>query len=92
MRAFVALTISRLGAANLSDKSKSTGEPSFRSISVPDELYAKLVPIAKQAEFETVDQFAAFVLAEVVAAQQQPAMSAEQEAKVSERLRNLGYM
>ena len=50
-----------------------------------------LVAMAEAAGFATVDEYVAFVLEEV-AQTEQTGMDSEQQAKVMERLRNLGYV
>lgn len=68
------------------------------SIAIPAELYRKAQEKIKGSEFPSVSAYVAFVLAELLsqdeadAAPRAGGMSGEEEAKVKERLRALGYM
>lgn len=60
-------------------------------IDIPDELYQKIEARAKSSgEFSTAHDYVLFVLNQLVDVG--PAYSAEDEAKVKERLEGLGYL
>ena len=61
------------------------------SIEIPQTLYDKIEQQAKDADFPSADAYVAFVLEEVVE-DDEAGLSAEDEEKVKERLRNLGYL
>ena len=62
-----------------------------RTVGIPAHIYETLVPLAEAAMFASVDDYVTFVLEEVVQGEQAE-MNPEQQEKVMERLRNLGYM
>jgi hypothetical protein len=61
------------------------------NVRIPQELYDKIALMAKDADFPSVDSYVAFVLGEVIE-DDDTAFSPEEEEKVKERLRNLGYL
>lgn len=66
------------------------------AVSIPPAVYKKLEARIRGSEFSTVSDYVTFVLTELLAeeekAGQPAAMSSEDEAKVKERLRALGYI
>lgn len=66
-------------------------ESNERTIKIPAHIYETLAPLAEAAMFGSVDEYVTFVLEEV-AQGEQAEMDPEQQEKVMERLRNLGYM
>ncbi len=61
-------------------------------ITIPAPLYRKLEDRIKGSEFASVSDYVIFVLKELLAEEEGGAMSGEDEAKIKERLRALGYM
>lgn len=68
----------------------------YGTIKVPEELIAKIKERIQGTEFNSVDEYTTFVLEEVVRenGEEEPAevFSEEDEHKVKERLRALGYL
>jgi len=68
----------------------------YGEIKVPKEIINKIEERVKGTEFKTVDEYVNFVLEEVVkeTGEEEPeeVFSEEDEAKVKERLRALGYL
>lgn len=68
----------------------------YGEIKVPKEIIRKIEERIKETEFKTVDEYVNFVLEEVVkeTSEEEPeeVFSKEDEAKVKERLRALGYL
>jgi len=64
------------------------------SIEISKELYEKIKKfIEEQGGFESVEEFVEFVLNEAVSDEtEEYVMSKEEEEKVKERLRSLGYI
>jgi len=63
------------------------------AIHISKELYEKVKKfVESEGGFSSVDEFVEFVLREVVESSQGEAMSREDEEKVKERLRALGYL
>jgi Arc/MetJ-type ribon-helix-helix transcriptional regulator len=65
-----------------------------RAVKIPFELYKKIEERVKVTEFESVEEYVTFVLEEVVKEEgtQEYGLSEEDEEKVKERLRGLGYL
>jgi hypothetical protein len=61
------------------------------AVRIPRRLYESLAPLAEAAMFQSVEEYVTFVLEEV-AQTEQTGMDSEQQEKVMERLRNLGYL
>ncbi len=65
-------------------------------VEIPDELYRKIEERVKETEFDSVDEYVAFVLKEVLESleeeEEEQVFSEEEEEKVKERLRALGYI
>jgi len=63
-----------------------------KTVTVPDELYAKVERKLSETGFASVDEFVAYVLAKVLE-DDEPAkeLSPEDEAEVKKRLKSLGY-
>ena len=66
-------------------------ESNEQTVKIPAHIYQRLAPLAEAAMFGSVDEYVTFVLEEVVQGEQTE-MDPEQQEKVMERLRNLGYM
>jgi len=68
----------------------------YVKIKIPKRLIGKIKAHIKQTEFKSVDEYATFVLEEVIkdVSEQEPeeVFSEEDEQKVKERLRALGYL
>jgi len=68
----------------------------YGTIKVPEELIAKIKERLQGTEFNSIDEYATFVLEEVVkeTEEEEPeeVFSEEDEHKVKERLRALGYL
>jgi|Deesub1362A_J573_1020465.scaffolds.fasta_scaffold23780_1 Arc/MetJ-type ribon-helix-helix transcriptional regulator len=65
-----------------------------KAVKIPFELYKKIKERVKVTEFESVEEYVTFVLEEVVKEEgaQEYGLSEEDEEKVKERLRGLGYL
>ncbi len=61
------------------------------AIYISKDLYEKAKKVAEEGGFKDVNEFVEFVLKEVVETSE-PEMSKEDEEKVKERLRALGYI
>ncbi len=60
---------------------------------IPKELYEKAEKYAKESgEFGSVDELVEFVLRELLTEEEEVALSPEEEEKIKERLRSLGYL
>ena len=67
----------------------------YGEIKIPKDLIAKIEERVKETEFGSVDEYATFVLEEVVkddGEDIEEVFSEEDEEKVKERLRALGYL
>ncbi len=72
----------------------------MEEIKIPGPLYEKIAERVKGTEFESVEEYITFVLNEVIADQEEgatdqeegPALTKEEEEKVKERLKGLGYL
>lgn len=65
----------------------------MNEIKIPKALYEKIAERAKGTEFDSVEEYIIFVLNEVVAEEEEgPALTEEEEEKVKERLKGLGYL
>lgn len=63
------------------------------TINIPEELFAKIKAQAeKTGEFASPEAYMLFVLEQLVADQTASPYTAEDEAKVKERLEGLGYL
>ncbi|KXA97869.1 CopG family transcriptional regulator [candidate division MSBL1 archaeon SCGC-AAA259J03] len=67
---------------------------SDKKVSIPESLYEKVKERCEGAGFESVSEYVTFVLREVVEEEEEEEkeFSKEDEEKVKERLRALGYM
>ena len=67
----------------------------YGEIKIPTDLIKKIEERVKETEFESVDEYTTFVLEEVVKEDDEEieeVFSEEDEVKVKERLRALGYL
>jgi len=67
----------------------------YGEINIPTDLIKKIEERVKETEFESVDEYATFVLEEVVKDEEEEigeVFSEEDEEKVKERLKALGYL
>lgn len=68
----------------------------FGEIRIPKQLIEKICEHIKKTEFKSVDEYATFVLEEVIKddSEEEPeeAFSEEDEQKVKDRLKALGYL
>ena len=64
------------------------------SVEIPASLYARIEEIIKDTGFKSVSSYVTYVLREVLAEdeEEQEVFSKEDEEKVKERLRSLGYL
>jgi len=60
-------------------------------VQIPEALYRKIEMLAQEAEFPSVESYIVFVLEEV-AGDDANIFTPDEEEKVKERLRNLGYL
>jgi len=66
-----------------------------KAVYIPEEIYNKIEQRVADTEFDSVDEYIAFVLAEVLKEndeEDRPAYSKEDEEEVKKRLRDLGYL
>ncbi len=63
-------------------------------LEIPMDLYNKLKKRVEDVGFGSVEEYVLFVLNEVVedAGEEEPELSEEDEKKIKERLRSLGYL
>lgn len=64
-------------------------------VKIPKETYEKIRERIKDTEFKSVDEYVTYVLQEVLASleeEEENVFSKEEEEKVKERLRALGYL
>jgi Arc/MetJ-type ribon-helix-helix transcriptional regulator len=66
----------------------------YGEIKVSKEILKKIEERIKDTEFKSVDEYVTFVLEEVIRDEEEPeeVFSEEDEKKVKERLRALGYL
>ncbi len=66
----------------------------YGDIKVPKEIIRKIEVRIKDTEFKSVEEYVTFVLEEVIRDEEEPeeVFSEEDEKKVKERLRALGYL
>ncbi|HIP25441.1 MAG TPA: CopG family transcriptional regulator [Archaeoglobus profundus] len=67
----------------------------LKEVKIPAELYEKIEKRIKNTEFNSVDEYVTYVLREVLASleeEEEQVFSKEEEEKVKERLRALGYL
>lgn len=62
-----------------------------KAVSLPSELYSRVEKRAKSTGFNSIDDYVAFVLEEVIKEEGETVISQEDEAEVKRRLRALGY-
>jgi len=64
------------------------------TVKIPKEIYEKIEERIKDTEFKSVDEYVTYVLKEVLASleEDEEVFSEEEEEKVKERLRALGYL
>lgn len=65
------------------------------NVGIPKKLYEKIEKRLEGTEFSSVSDYVAFVLTELMVAEAQDsgtAMSAQDDKKVKDRLKSLGYM
>ena len=68
-------------------------EKEKKSVFLPAELYGKIEERVKVTDFGSVDEYVEFVLAEAVKEEElEKAFSEEEEKKIKQRLRDLGYL
>jgi hypothetical protein len=66
--------------------------PEERTLRIPTELAEQLQRRIEGSGFSTIDEFAAFVLARLLEEPATEPFSEEEERRVRERLRSLGYI
>jgi hypothetical protein len=71
-----------------------TGEPALegRTVALPPDLFGQIERRIRGTGFSSVDAFVAFVLARLLETPSKEPFSAEDEQKLRERLRSLGYI
>lgn len=75
-------------------KGKEADERRFTTVSIPTPLFRKVEERIKGTGFTSVSSYVAYVLREILAEEEQgdEPFSREDEARVKERLRALGYL
>ncbi len=71
---------------------KESRAPAVRSVRIPEETARQIEAKLKGSAFDSVDAFVAFVLARLLEEPGGPGLSEEEELKLKERLRSLGYI
>jgi effector-binding domain-containing protein len=66
-------------------------EQKSKAVSLPAELYSRIEERAKSTGFDSIDDYVAFVLEEVIKEEGEADISKEDEVEVKRRLRSLGY-
>lgn len=66
--------------------------PATRSIELPQELADAVAARIRGSSFESVDAFVTFVLARLIEGASESAFSEDDERRLKERLRSLGYI
>ena len=66
-------------------------EQKSKAVSLPAELYSRVEERAKSTGFNSIDDYVAFVLEEVIKEEGEVVPSKEEEEEVKRRLRALGY-
>jgi hypothetical protein len=66
--------------------------PATRTIAIPEETARAISARLRGSSFESVDAFVAFVLARLVDQPSETPFSEEDERRLRERLRSLGYI
>lgn len=66
--------------------------PEERDISIPQSLYNRIQERIKGTGFSSVDEYVTYVLREVLSEDEAGEFTEEDEEKVRERLRSLGYL
>ena len=68
----------------------------YRTVEIPAELYERIEKRVKETEFSSVSEYVTYVLQEVLNTleeeEEMEVFSEEEEEKVKERLRALGYL
>ncbi len=63
------------------------------TVNIREDLYGRLEEYVKRVgAFNSVEEFVNFVLEELISEEKETALSPEEEEKVKERLRALGYI
>ncbi|MBD3204409.1 CopG family transcriptional regulator [Candidatus Woesearchaeota archaeon] len=67
-----------------------------KEIKIPEEMYFKLEKRAKDSDFEDVDSYVEFILLQVIERieneQDDEELSEEDEERIKQRLKSLGYL
>ncbi len=63
-----------------------------RTISIPSSLYRRIEKRIIATGFESVSAYVAYVLRETLSDDEKEALTPEEEEKIRERLRTLGYI
>ena len=66
-------------------------EQKSKAVSLPTELYSRIEERAKSTGFDSMDDYIAFILEEVIKDEAEADIGKEDEAEVKRRLRSLGY-
>ena len=61
------------------------------NVQIPERLYKQIEKLVEESDFSTVEGYILFVLEEVVSGGDE-VFTPEEEEKVKDRLRNLGYL
>jgi Arc/MetJ-type ribon-helix-helix transcriptional regulator len=64
-------------------------------VEIPEKIYREIEKRVNESEFKSAEEYVTFVLEEVLKDEEEPeehALSEEDEEKVKERLRGLGYL
>ncbi len=76
-------------------KRKEEGDPKFTTVSIPTPLFEKIKKRIEGTGFTSVSSYVVYVLREILAEDstgEEEAFSKEDEERVKERLRSLGYL
>ena len=73
-------------------KGARTAPPATRTLRIPEETAVQLEERLRGSAFDSVDAFVAFVLARLLEEPGGPGLTEEEERKLKDRLRSLGYI
>lgn len=70
----------------------SSKKHKFKTISIPEQLHAKVEDLIEDTGFHNVSAFTTYVLRQIISEKEEEKETIQAEEKVKERLRQLGYL
>lgn len=70
----------------------SSKKHKFKTISIPEQLHAKVEDLIEDTGFHNVSAFTTYVLRQIISEKEEEKETIHAEEKVKERLRQLGYL